>query len=299
MLASTARAAILRRCRSQAAKAVRAMSAPAPAEFDLTGKSEEEMEAEIASLELPAGLPIIKETEEGFEISTGNEKEFNASLHEYAVYNEGLSDPGRSPWAEALGLDFAKKLTLVSYFGLTALSKEWYVMNEETVIAMCFVGALTSVYAFGGNAMADMYEEYKARTITEQNAAEDAHIAACKNVLYGFPTENIQSSLDAVFDEEKSVIEAEAKARVIQEKNDLIKNYQTTLDKLVIAQSEAANKEYQAMLGQTVEAVAEAAKDAAFKKEALKYALDAAAGKDVGENPTVALYAKILGGLQK
>merc|ERR1712178_73222 len=164
---------------------------------------------------------------------------------------------------------------------------------------MCFVGALTSVYAFGGNVFASMYEEYKAKEIKDQNTAEDAHIAACKNVLYGFPTENIQSSLNAVYEEEKSVIEAEAKARVVQEKNDLIKNYQNQLDKLVISQSEAANKEYQAMLSQTVEAVAEAAKDSAFKKEAMKYAMDAAAGKEVDENPTVALYAKILAGLQK
>lgn len=281
------------------AMAVRSMSAPATAEFDLTGKSEEDIEKEIASLDLPAGLPIINETEEGFEVTTGSEAEFNKSLHDYALKNEGLSDPDRSPFQEALGLDFRTKLCLGTYFGLTALSKEWYVMNEETVIAMCFVGALTSVYAFGGNVFASMYEEYKAKEIKDQNTAEDAHIAACKNVLYGFPTENIQSSLNAVYEEEKSVIEAEAKARVVQEKNDLIKNYQNQLDKLVISQSEAANKEYQAMLSQTVEAVAEAAKDSAFKKEAMKYAMDAAAGKEVGENPTVALYAKILAGLQK
>ena len=61
-------------------------------------------------------------------------------------------------------------------------------------------------------------------------------------------------NLDLAFEEEKAVVELEAKARVIQERNDLINRYKKNLDQLVVAKNEAANKEYRLLLGQTLEA---------------------------------------------
>jgi len=130
--------------------------------------------------------------------------------------------------------------------------------------------------------------------LREQNEAEDAHIAACKNVVYGFPADAIQGDLDAVFDEEKKAIESEARARVVAQKNEVLKSFDSKLAKMVITKQEAANKAYQLLLNETVLKTQEAASDTEFKKTALQYAVDAALGKKVdAENPTIGLYDKV------
>ena len=53
------------------------------------------------------------------------------------------------------------------------------------------------------------------------------------------------------------MVELEAKARVIQEKNDLINKYKKNLDQLVVAKNEAANKEHRLLLAQTLEGARE------------------------------------------
>ena len=74
-----------------------------------------------------------------------------------------------------------------------------------------------------------------------------------KNPLCAQPMQN----LDLAFEEEKGVVELEAKARVIQQKNDLINRYKKNLDQLVVAKNEAANKQYRILLGQTLESARE------------------------------------------
>ena len=64
-------------------------------------------------------------------------------------------------------------------------------------------------------------------------------------------------NLDLAFEEEKGVVELEAKARVVQEKNELINRYKKSLDQLVVAKNEAANKEYRLLLGKTLDAARE------------------------------------------
>merc|ERR1712100_946059 len=111
--------------------------------------------------------------------------------------------------------------------------------------------------------------------------------------------EKIHKNLDLAFEEEKAVVELEAKARVIQEKNDLINRYKKNLDQLVVAKNEAAAKEHRLLLGQALETAREEAENKAFKKKALKYALDAAANKAEGPNPTVELFDDVFKGLSK
>merc|ERR1712150_156418 len=118
-------------------------------------------------------------------------------------------------------------------------------------------------------------------------------------ILDGFPADKIHKNLDEAFEEEKGVVELEAKARVIQEKNDLINRFKKNLDQLVVAQNEAANKEYQRLLAQAMEGAREAAGKKAFKKNAMAYALDAAANKATGANPTVELFDTTFNNLSK
>jgi hypothetical protein len=265
------------------------------------GKTEADLEADLAALEIGGGFPIISEVEETIKVRTGADmNEFSDHLHEHAVYNEGeISKEDASPYSTALGLDFKTKYGISAGFLLTAISKEWYIMNEETFIVFAFAGAVATVYTMVGEDVARWHNDWAKNEIKEQNAAEDAHIASCRAIISGFDAPSVKSSLDGIFAEESSVIEAEAKARVIAEQNELIKKYDSTLSKMVVAKAEETNKAYQTMLSETVALLKEESQKADFKKKALKYALDAAVGKKVGTSPTVELYGSILDRLSK
>jgi len=305
MLLSLARSSIARKCSRMAFKSTRAMSSAVVdsgnQEFDTYGWTEEELDNYLEGLGLPeSNLAVLTETDDAYVLKpTNSQKEFDDHCVDFAIHNEFTDHEDNKPYFEALGLDFKKKATLATGFALTALSNEWYVMNEETLVALAFVGALVSTKALVGPMLVKWYEDYKADFVREQNEAEDAHIQGCKLILDGFPVDKIHKNLDLAFEEEKGVVELEAKARVIQQKNDLINRYKKNLDQLVVAKNEAANKEYRILLGQTLEDAREEASKKAFKKQALTYALDAAAGKATGPNPTVELFDKVFKGLSK
>jgi len=270
-------------------------------EFDTYGWTEEELDNYLEGLGLPdANLAVLTETDDAYVIKPTNDKsEFDAHVVDFALHNEFTDHEESRPYFEALGLDFKKRVTLGTAFSLTALSNEWYVMNEETLVAAAFIGFVVSAKALVGPMIVKWYDDYKTNFIREQNEAEDAHIHGCKLVIDGFPADKIHKNLDLAFEEEKGVVELEAKARVIQEKNELINRYKKNLDQLVVAKNEAANKEYRLLLGKTLEAAREAAGKAAFKKSALEYALNAAANKPTGSNPTVDLFDEVFKGLSK
>lgn len=270
-------------------------------EFDTVGWTEEELDNYLKGLGLPdANLAVLTETDTAYELRpTNDQSEFDAHIVDFAVHNEFTDHVDNKPYFEALGLDFKKKLTLTAGFALTAISNEWYVMNEETLVVAAFLSAVVGVKSIAGPSIVKWYEDYKDNFISEQNEAEDKHIYACKMILDGFPADKIHKNLDEAFAEEKGVVELEATARVVQEKNDLINRYKKNLDQLVVAQNEAANKEYQRLLTQAMDGAREGAGTKAFKKKAMAYALDAAANKATGANPAVELFDQTFNNLSK
>lgn len=301
MLVSLARSNVARKCRQLAARNTRLMGAVAEKEWDNVGWTEAELDDHLKSLDLPdATMAVITETDDTYELrATDDQAEFDNHVVDFAVHNEFTDHEENRPYFEALGLDYKKKLTLGTGFALTALSNEWYVMNEETLITMAFIGAVVATKAMVGPMLVKWYEDYKEEFVREQNEAEDAHIQGCKLILDGFPVDKIHKNLDLAFEEERAVVELEAKARVIQEKNDLVNRYKKNLDQLITAKNEAANKEHRILLAQTLDDAREEASKKAFKKQALTYALDAAAGKATGPNPTIELFDKVFKGLSK
>lgn len=276
-------------------------SAVANPEYDTFGWTEEQLDNYLNGLGLPdANMAILTETDDAYQLRpTANKSEFANHCVDFAVHNEFTDHEESRPYFEALGLDFKKKATLGTCFALTALSNEWYVMNEETLVVAAFVGFMLTTKTLVGPVLTKWYEDYKTDFLSEQQKAEDAHIHGCKMILDGFPVDKIHQNLDLAFEEEKGVVELEAKARVVQEKNELINKFKKNLDQLVVAKNEAANKEYQLLLSQTLEGAREEASKPAFKKKALKYALDAAANKATGPDPTVELFGNIFNGLSK
>lgn len=261
-------------------------------EYDTVGWTEEELDNHLKGMGLPdANMAVLTETDDAYELKATNDKrEFDAHIVDFAVHNEFTDHVDNKPYFEALGLDFKKKLTLGVGFALTAISNEWYVMNEETLVVAAFLTAVAGAKTLAGPAIVKWYEDYKSNFIREQNEAEDKHIYACKMILDGFPADKIHKNLDEAFEEEKGVVELEAKARVMQEKNDLINKFKKNLDQLVVAKNEAINKEYQNRLAQTMEEALESAGKKDFKKKALAYALNAVDNKATGPNPSVELF---------
>lgn len=58
-----------------------------------------------------------------------------------------------------------------------------YVLNEETQLACCFFLFCTSVYKFGGDAIASYFDARAGAILSEHNLVEDANIALAKETL--------------------------------------------------------------------------------------------------------------------
>merc|ERR1712183_625207 len=109
--------------------------------FDTVGWTEEELDNYLKGLGMTdSGMAIVTETEDAYELrATDDAAEFHNHCIDFAVHNEFTDHEDSRPYFEALDLDFKKKLTLGTGFALTALSNEWYVMNEETLVAGAFI----------------------------------------------------------------------------------------------------------------------------------------------------------------
>lgn len=65
-------------------------------------------------------------------------------------------------------------------FAVPAINYEWYLVNEETQLAACFVAFTAIVYKQFGGAIHDMLEEDGKRIVEEHNKAEDQVLSILK-----------------------------------------------------------------------------------------------------------------------
>jgi hypothetical protein len=69
-------------------------------------------------------------------------------------------------------------------FAVPAIHYEWYLVNEETQLAACFIAFTAIVYKQFGGAIHDMLEEDGKRILSEHNVLEDAIINDLQDKLY-------------------------------------------------------------------------------------------------------------------
>jgi len=207
------------------------------------------------------------------------------------LQNEEYNDEG---FLEAVGLGpFHRRASLVVTGALTALSNEFYVMNEETMVAGCLLAGFTTMHVLLREPALDWLNGSIQGDLKAQNEAEDKHIAACQTLINSQSgSEHIVDAVKAAFTEKEELVHIEAQAKAILEKNKVAKDFENKLQALVNAKSEEEAKAYKALIDNVYGEVLQAASsDKKFQKAALKYAIDAITTPEkAGANPTVTLF---------
>lgn len=199
---------------------------------------------------------------------------------------------------EAVGLGpFHRRASLVATGVLTALSNEFYVLNEETFVAGCLATGFTVMYVNLREPALEAYENFQKETLSAQQEAEEKHIAACHTLVRAQSgSEHIVDAVKVAFQEKEQLVHAEATAKAILEKNKVAKDFEAKLQALVNRKADEENKAYKELIDNVYAQVLESAtSDAKFKKSALQYALTAiTSAEKAGANPTVELYTSKL-----
>jgi len=95
-------------------------------------------------------------------------------VKEVTVNKGGFMNTGYSEWL-ALPVGIAAAVPLLKF--------DWYVVNEETQLAACFVAFCVVVYTQGGDVIHAALDERAKTILKEQNEAEDEVIGSLENLL--------------------------------------------------------------------------------------------------------------------
>jgi len=198
---------------------------------------------------------------------------------------------------EAVGLgQWYRKASLLGMFTVTAMSKEMYIMNEETFVGMCLGGFGLMTYLYVREPFTEMFEAEKAAAMKFQNDAEDKHIAACDTFLKSQGGNScIDGDLEGAFAEKMSLVDLEAKASAVKERNAVKAEFERKLVSMMNQKLDEENQAYKQLIVDAKLFVKSGVKKAAFQKDALAYAITAISNPEkAGANPTAKLYESFL-----
>ncbi|XDG09148.1 hypothetical protein ABKA04_008763 [Annulohypoxylon sp. FPYF3050] len=130
----------------------------------------------------------------------------------------------------------SKTAILSSAAGLSiyAISNEYYVVNEETVVAVCLLSVWAALIKFGGPMYSEWADAQNAKIKNILNSARADHTQAVKNRI-----ENVQQMSSVVeitkslFEVSKETAKLEAQAYELEQKTALAHEAKTVLDSWV------------------------------------------------------------------
>ncbi|GLE04818.1 hypothetical protein PINS_up013797 [Pythium insidiosum] len=228
-----------------------------------------------------------------------------AALHTSAPRQEEDKAAAPAPVHPGLlnqfGLDDWKiSAPLIAALSIPALSKGVYVINEETQLAACFFLFCTSVYKFGGDAIASYFDARASAILSEHNAVEDANIQLAKETLETHKSLlNIHEDVAAVAEAHKEAVKLLCEVQAYKLKHKTRETFVKNLES--IRQIEASyNIELQkAMVASATDKVRVTLEkgDKNIKAAAFKHALDILSEAPVDEakeDDVAALFAKEL-----
>lgn len=208
-----------------------------------------------------------------------------------------LAEKKEDSLLEAVGLGpWYRKAQLGFMFGVTAMSKEMYIMNEETYVGLCLGGFGFLLYMYARQPVLDWYNGEKDAILKAQNDAEDKHIAACQTFLASQTgNEELEKELEAIVSSKLELIALEAKANAIKEKISVKSEFERKLQSVVNKKADEQNQLYKKLVADAKEYAAKTVQEAAFKKNALEFAIKAIATPEkAGANPTAKLFEDFL-----
>ncbi|RMX68670.1 hypothetical protein DD238_003564 [Peronospora effusa] len=95
---------------------------------------------------------------------------------EIAVPTQGLLD-------QAGLTDWKISAPIIGALAIPAISNHFYVLNEESQLACCFLLFCSATYKFGGEMIASYFDDRAAAILNEHNAVEDANLDLAKETL--------------------------------------------------------------------------------------------------------------------
>eukprot|EP00941_MAST-03F_sp_MAST-3F-sp1_P003189 g3189.t1 len=198
---------------------------------------------------------------------------------------------------EAIGLDsWYRKGPILAAASLTAISREWYVLNEETFVAACLTGFGWMTYVLAREPVLNWYYDGAGELLDAQNLAEDRHAAAARTYIsMASKTGNIASDVEAAFKDRADLISVEAKAKAVKERALVKSEFERKLGMLVNQkQAEEAGK-YAELVEEATAFAMKEAQSPAFKKAALAWAIAGLKDpKSQGKDPVLGIYEKFM-----
>jgi hypothetical protein len=199
------------------------------------------------------------------------------------------------------GLDDWKiSAPIIGAISIPAISNGVYVLNEETQLACCFFLFCTSVYKFGGDAIASYFDARANAILSEHNLVEDANIALAKETLATHAALlNIHEDIAAVADAHKEAVElmCQVQAAKLRHKtrDTFVKNLES-IREIEASYNLELQKSMVSNATKKVRAIVEKG-DKNLKAAAFKHALDIISQTDVDESKEddiAALFSKEL-----
>lgn len=198
---------------------------------------------------------------------------------------------------EAVGLDsWWRKGPILAAASVTAISKEWYVINEETFVAGCLTGFGWMTYVLAREPFLKWYYDGAGEILDAQNIAEDRHANAARTFIQmASRTGNISSDVQAAFKEREDLISLEASAKSVKERLAVKADFERKLAQMVSAKQAEEGEQYAALVEEATAFAMKESNTAAFKKKALQWAI---AGlndpKTQGKDPVLEAYEKFM-----
>lgn len=125
-------------------------------------------------------------------------------------------------------------LSTASAAAIYALSNEYYVVNEETVVAFCLLTVWASIFKYGGPAYKEWAEKQNTRIAGILNTAREEHTSAVKERIETVrEMGGVVDITKSLFEVSKETAELEAKAYELEQSTALAAEAKAVLDSWV------------------------------------------------------------------
>ncbi|CAJ1944279.1 unnamed protein product [Cylindrotheca closterium] len=204
----------------------------------------------------------------------------NASFHYSARREEEAKEETSSEVADkggfmGTGLSHLYAIPAGVAFGVPILEFNWFLVNEETLLASTFVMFCVVAYTQGGDAIAKMFKDEGDAMLALQHEAEDEIIAKMEeNLAYMKLTENIVQDYQDILELTGQSYEKLNAAGAIKPKHVLKAQVEKMLTVIAAEEANAYDKAKTALMVEATDAVtAKFLDDKALKKAALDNAM--------------------------
>lgn len=158
----------------------------------------------------------------------------------------------------------------------------------------CLAAGFTTMYTLGREPALKWYEDNQKEMLSEQQEAENRHMAACETLInMTEKSANVTEEIEKVFNDKVDLLNLEAQADAIAERNRVKSEFSKKLQTLVNQKSDEEMQAYKQFLADTSATVRAKIQEKSFKTQAIKYAITALTDPaKAGEDPTAALFRK-------